>query len=68
MQPISFFDTSDYNYDVAQTPPGSRQVGADTRFAMSYTPLRPNPAQRLYTRLGFRAVEETSTHIYMEAR
>jgi ribosomal protein S18 acetylase RimI-like enzyme len=30
--------------------------------------LRSNPAQRLYMRLGFRPVEETSTHIYMEAR
>lgn len=29
--------------------------------------LRPNPAQRLYRRLGFRPIEETETHIYMEA-
>jgi ribosomal protein S18 acetylase RimI-like enzyme len=29
--------------------------------------LRPNPAQRLYRRLGFRTVEQTETHIYMEA-
>jgi ribosomal protein S18 acetylase RimI-like enzyme len=29
--------------------------------------LRPNRAQRLYTRLGFRPVEVTETHIYMEA-
>ena len=29
--------------------------------------LRPNPAQRLYCRLGFRVVEETETHISMEA-
>ena len=26
-----------------------------------------NTAQRLYTRLGFRPVEVTETHIYMEA-
>ena len=29
--------------------------------------LCPNPAQHLYARLGFRQVEETETHIYMEA-
>jgi len=29
--------------------------------------LRPNPAQRLYRRLGFHPIEETETHIYMEA-
>ena len=29
--------------------------------------LRPNPAQRLYARLGFRTVEVTETHVYMEA-
>lgn len=29
--------------------------------------LRPNPALRLYTRLGFREMEVTETHIYMEA-
>jgi len=26
-----------------------------------------NPAQRLYKRLGFHAVKETETHLYMEA-
>jgi hypothetical protein len=29
--------------------------------------LRNNPAHRLYERLGFRVMEETETHIYMEA-
>jgi len=29
--------------------------------------LRPNPAQHLYARLGFRQVDVTETHIYMEA-
>ena len=29
--------------------------------------LRPNPAQHLYARLGFRPVEVTETHIHMEA-
>lgn len=29
--------------------------------------LRPNPAQHLYIRLGFRPIEVTETHIYMEA-
>jgi ribosomal protein S18 acetylase RimI-like enzyme len=36
------------------------------------TPLRlqvlfPNPARRLYERLGFRVVRETDTHVHMEA-
>lgn len=29
--------------------------------------LRPNPARRLYERLGFRLVEESETHFTMEA-
>src|SRR4030095_11388857 len=29
--------------------------------------LRPNPAQSLYGRLGFRTIAETETHFYMEA-
>ncbi len=30
--------------------------------------LRPNPARRLYERLGFSATEETTERTYMEAR
>jgi ribosomal protein S18 acetylase RimI-like enzyme len=39
----------------------------DLRKPLRLRVLRPNPAQRLYRRLGFRAVEETETHIDMEA-
>ena len=28
--------------------------------------LQPNPARRLYERLGFKRTETTSTHVYME--
>jgi GNAT superfamily N-acetyltransferase len=42
------------------------EEGRQTRRPVKLRVLRVNPAQRLYERIGFRIVDATAEHVYME--
>jgi len=42
------------------------QQASEARKPLRLRVLRPNPAQRLYLRLGFRVTELTDSHVYMQ--
>ena len=46
---------------------GVLELGEKLKKPVRLRVLRPNPAQRLYERLGFKTVEESETHLTMEA-